>query len=904
MAVQKYTNTTEVLHDLTVAYDEDGLPGAQFNRRNWYAAAPVGGGSTADTGEWRLPSNPCVTPSTIFDDGTGGTQLSTTDYPNILNFYAQDGAIKTNFSNCRDRGWKGLRAEKVWHGAFQMNATAQGILCANPASALLTTKYRTLRRTRKLAWTGDYSFTDTADSSFDLVASASITSDVQSTGTVGRYSGVEEKTERSAAVDSDYTVTTNNASQSDDFILDQLNFPGGPAPVSDSEADWKQDTIDALSAVSRCTVDIPIEEPSFGAATVEISLDSADALEDLKQGIRDFRTVAETSDMVFYEVGSPGAAVFTRWVYDVSITVSAVGYDYSVVATLTEHNATGTTTLNLERVFTSEGSCLFSDAYTLANVQTDLEAARDVWNLASRPTYRWRTDSDYCGFNPLVGYSEQSTPSEPTGSYPSDADWATNYQDGIACGYHKFTGNITGRPLPDGYTRAFNFSIQTYDGTGPSGSGCYGNVIGYGMQSPVVLPQSATLWPENYENWQNNQASCAFALYAAPQGWTRTTVNGITAQIYCEVKEEWPSQNYFRPAGEDRAKTDAAGVSLWPKAWGILGRVAVTVEDIGGGQIKFTLPEAGTSENGLWPSRDLRVGDTVRIFPATIGLSATAPYNTGKLGDVVIDSLDATSITVTATFATYETAKWAMGGHASRNHDELPAYPLDDTAPKGQFVFISQTISDAGASAVTKEQHCLPSAPCSPNVLSIGYANQAVTGKSFAAGYHVAFPAVVAPATYTDTQIWRGAFVQRMPDLLYVDKVDCTGDCTRDGCDEDFCDKDIDADRPTNYPFQVASGFTRNWDANPWVEAMIALPSWDNGGGVTITARPLPTTAAGEIGAGNPKATAVTFPTYALPSACHIGTQMRRYTTTILGVSTYYLDAPWTDTALPYADWP
>jgi hypothetical protein len=342
---------------------------------------------------------------------------------------------------------------------------------------------------------------------------------------------------------------------------------------------------------------------------------------------------------------------------------------------------------------------------------------------------------------------------------------------------------------------------------------------------------------------------------------------------------------------------------LWSKAWGILGREAVTVADIGGGQIKFTMAAVGTTENGLWPTRDLRVGDSVRIFPETIGLSASAPYNTGKLGDVVIDAVDSTSFTVTATFATYATAKWAMGGHASRNHNELPAYPLADTAPKGQFVYLTQTSSDAGASAVTKAQHCIPFTPCAPAVLAIGYANQGTAGKSFSNCKNFTIPAVVPPATVADTQIWRGAVIQRMPDLFYVAKVDCTGDCTRSGCDVDWCDKAIDAVRPGNYPYQVSGGLTRNWDSTPWVEAMTTLPSWDNGSGVTITAPALPTTAAGEIGAGNPKATAVTFPAFALPANCTAGDQMRNYTTTISGVSTYYLDAPWTPTDEPYANW-
>lgn len=778
--------------------------------------------------------------SMLVPDVSGSTGSLWGEY----NYFGQAGDEKVNFAACRKRGWKALVGERKWHGCFGFDGMRQ--------SPLANKKY--LQAHIEISQIGD-----NGSGGFGIGWSSDYTVSVD------KESGVA-------------TITGN-----DGELFDYI-FSAAPYP----------EYVEAVSELQ----DTGIFCPSVYMDDLRSWVSGyVSRLNDLTKSLATLKSEIEAES---FSTGS-GSTLQTL---TKTVTLTDTIFSVQVVETAGEDVANGPFDV------TTKFTITLSVENTLLAVDNDVRLCLSYWDLTSDAEYPWRTDG-FCGFNPVVGRDEVSGANSPlklirpyvlsdlplnestpfddcSGKYVLDYSENGYYEhDGTMTQRPNPSGAIIGKPTPAGYARTFRFDFAAYDDTGPNAHGCYGALVGYGEESPNVLPATATNWYQNFGengyNWSHNQEECEFAPFAKPGAWTEMTVDRLRMQIYAEVLERWPSVNYFRPAGLDRSKYDVNGAALWPKAWGILGR-----ESIASATANVGTPDTTDLVLNDTTEKVLRVGDAVQFYDA----SMEAVFDT-----TILATNGTTTLTVDADISLFTGIVWIMGAHESRDLDELPHYALNDTGSKGQFLVRMDT---------TLTQHCLPPTPCAPSVVSIGFER---SDKSWPNGMKISIPAVTPPTTYAGVIRWRGSVFQRMLDPFYIDKVDCAAavpdGCATAGCDEDFCDMDIDAVRPANYPFQVAGDLaTRNWDRKPWVEAMNALPAWYDVDGTTlITAPAFPTVAGGAVGGQNPHTPAVAFPAFNHPSWCYDGDSKHRYSMTVEGVTSFYLDAPWTDTTLSYLDW-
>ncbi len=186
----------------------------------------------------------------------------------------------------------------------------------------------------------------------------------------------------------------------------------------------------------------------------------------------------------------------------------------------------------------------FSNTNTADNVQADIAGLLDYWDLSDDSLYPWRTD-EYTSIAPLVTRNEV-----PDNIQPNFAPLDGDYTDENA---GQYDSTILGKPMPAGYQGFFDFAFQVYDdgtivGQGQTNTGQYGIPLNATQwtnpHDAVQYPPGAWIFYNHNPSWEN--CSGGEAGYAYPPNEV------CIAQKWAETKMPWASQNFFRPAGDDR----------------------------------------------------------------------------------------------------------------------------------------------------------------------------------------------------------------------------------------------------------------------------------------------------------------------------------------------------------------
>jgi hypothetical protein len=317
--------------------------------------------------------------------------------------------------------------------------------------------------------------------------------------------------------------------------------------------------------------------------------------------------------------------------------------------------------------------------YTAQQNQDDVDELLAQWDLTDDAIYPWRTDGN-TNMGPLVTRHENATPVQPTfpgctmtvqtgESTSAELPWLEQgyyvWPHALA-GQAKpalYTGEIIGAPNPAGYGPHWDLVSTSEDGFGHvtwalCGSSWYITAFGAASGSGGI-PASATAWTNAHQAAVTPGCPPGAWRIAGPVNW---------AQKGAWIKEDAPSQNFFRPCGADRATrdqstidcaTDPVGDLRWPDAWPICGRIRVADANESGGIVTIELAEAADN---------LATGDEVD-FTNAAGTVTEGPF---------------TITVVDPTHFTYSAGVVPAGLYV-KAHD-APDYFWHDNSAKGQFV--------------------------------------------------------------------------------------------------------------------------------------------------------------------------------------------------------------------------
>lgn len=452
---------------------------------------------------------------------------------------------------------------------------------------------------------------------------------------------------------------------------------------------------------------------------------------------------------------------------------------------------------------------------------TDLASGTLVDGIMSYGTREWKDTDGAGGAEPIFEWKN------PFPSTPEDC------VDNILCRVK--TGEVLGKPLPAGYEGWWDFyNVRSYLSGTDYSPWQPGEVTG--------IPKNATQITMGYPEGIPQP----FGIGGA---FVFVTLNGVLSQKYAEIKEVWPSQDFFRPCGADRAKV-SGGDPLWPSAWGICGRVEVTAATtFDGSHVEITVAHPVYVKDG--DSLD---------FTGVTGLTTVA------VDDVDADGTGTTAFKVSGSLSSAYTSGGLVKSHGA------PDYKWHDSGTKGDYVYRHgyTSLEPDVADGTLVQRHitvplCCPAVMvCSPNWVdrTDGYEVGAGAGvHTVAYRRSESFPSAedvanrwAADNTATPTPVlWRGVFFQRMYDLLYIQSIE-----------------NYSVDAPHVDPDRI-----------PWVEAMTAeyfatlsapaLPAGANApfGGAYCTTDDIGTSrkagdfasVAGEVG----------FPNYKFVLSCDIG---------------------------------
>ena len=285
-----------------------------------------------------------------------------------------------------------------------------------------------------------------------------------------------------------------------------------------------------------------------------------------------------------------------------------------------------------------------STAYSSNDVYEDIKYLLSKWNLSDDKEYPWREDTK-CGVAPIVEYREVRQPVSPNMPIPLTAsyyDTNSNYYD----------GKILGEPLPAGYERYFDFDYSWFI-SDPADAGM-------GGYPPSYLPQNATRWTSDLPNAPGAKPSNAWLIF-----------NGgiLQGQKWAEIKEFVPSQNLFRPCGEDRNKwaTDPddflISSSAWSMARPLCGKIKIT-NATNTSPITCSLYESASG---------LRTGDYVEVKDCR--------GNTGANGISQVTVIDSSSFQLNTKNGN---GVYTGGGYVENMNS--PPYYWNDTRTKGQYI--------------------------------------------------------------------------------------------------------------------------------------------------------------------------------------------------------------------------
>jgi hypothetical protein len=245
-------------------------------------------------------------------------------------------------------------------------------------------------------------------------------------------------------------------------------------------------------------------------------------------------------------------------------------------------------------------------------------------------------------FGYAISNSGSLTYSVVGGSFPSGVsfDTSTGHYNGtasdfghwgitieVSCGVPAFTGDLMGAPKPAGYQNYFNFTYV--DMAGCCDRDDVGDVtwdlyqVGWGMNVETFNSLAGTQLPLNATFWNNfaesaNKPDGAWLFFADPRqdyfpagcissAGTAGSFDGLylVGQKYAVILDDWNSQNYLRPARNDKFMYDETigHVFILSGSCDSLGSITGSGEGSQWGLLDLTnqnpVPD-GTDFSGIW----------------------------------------------------------------------------------------------------------------------------------------------------------------------------------------------------------------------------------------------------------------------------------------------------------------
>ena len=293
----------------------------------------------------------------------------------------------------------------------------------------------------------------------------------------------------------------------------------------------------------------------------------------------------------------------------------------------------------------------FSNTNTATDVLTDLYSLLDEWDLTDDAVYPWRTDS-YTSIAPLVMRNEPGNNVAPLdfaasvftanathitdcfGNSPGDPDYIDTCGADIGSDENAllYDGSIIGAPLPAGYQQTFDWYYTDWQSCDTTG---YGDIVGYiegwGKlnQNQNGIPRTATHWTTNDLAWQFTGG--AWVFYNLNTAWSECVTGGsgtwpagvvLIAQKWAETKVGFPSENFFRPAGDDKFAYDENHVYTIDTITGsgpgaqVKLQLALSCDSPNGSSQPISSISGlwgGPSVNGFYELSSISGGDTVTL---------------------------------------------------------------------------------------------------------------------------------------------------------------------------------------------------------------------------------------------------------------------------------------------------
>jgi hypothetical protein len=268
----------------------------------------------------------------------------------------------------------------------------------------------------------------------------------------------------------------------------------------------------------------------------------------------------------------------------VSVSDSEVSYSFSGVVSGDTFPVTCSTSLYVEVTFTLS----LSGANDASAVISDITTLLGKWDLTDDASYPWRIDAN-TSIAPVVSRNEVQNNVSPlfnsfvetateiddcVGNDPSNPFYTATFERATNVDPNSFLydGSILGEPMPAGYQGFFDFRWEDWENNGVIDGLIDFEIFGWGAANQALfgLPLNATQWTNVQEGMQFpgggwifynlNPSVAANGDCFGPGANCPAPGPVLVAQKWAETKVPLPSQNFFRPAGNDRFAFDETQV--------------------------------------------------------------------------------------------------------------------------------------------------------------------------------------------------------------------------------------------------------------------------------------------------------------------------------------------------------
>jgi hypothetical protein len=504
------------------------------------------------------------------------------------------------------RGFKNVYARRQWHGVLPWTAPEAGclpILC--PSGHQYRTYQATASQTRYGTVTPDISYSVTNGQGSPYSTTASCTG----SRTVDPLSG--KITSTIETFEDDYTDTIGMGTQHVKHIAGGAGYVSGDGGLTFTTYAKDLTTVidPAAGADVHCTTPHAPTDGGLPGSATDLDLVGLIAYWNATPGNAAWLFPYPPSDLNNYDetvTATPSGTETTIYRISWSRTATVFTFDVSFDDTNTGGHYTS---------FFS-GTITLSNPNTAGDLKSDLVSLLAWWPLNDDSLYPWRTDLK-TGVAPLVTRDEIPTNITPVGfntytvddlanpvddasaNHPFDPGWSptwaqiawfdpvvyiwkfnppTNSTDAAAnVLIQQYDGSILGKPQPAGYQDNFDFKFKDIRGCcDRPGGGIQTwswNTIGYGQNVSTFNSNTGSQIPLNATQWNNwldaiNKPPCAFMFYSDQSDYygagcvssSGTSKAGDAGAFvmgkWAEIIDIWPSENFARPAGDDKFAYD------------------------------------------------------------------------------------------------------------------------------------------------------------------------------------------------------------------------------------------------------------------------------------------------------------------------------------------------------------